>query len=246
LKLLTFHRKHIRLGKYKVALKASAKTFRKIHASKINMNELVTALFTGVTAFSATNIDDMILLTLFFSQVNATFRRWHIIAGQYIGFATLIILSIPAFFGGLIVPRPLIGLFGLLPILIGIKCLLNFEAAEEEKGETPHNNSFLAKLISLQVYSVAAVTVANGTDNISIYVPLFASSNLASLGVILGIFYILIGVWCYVAYQLTRHPVVARILTRYGDAIMPFILIGLGIYILIDNGTYHLIPQFRS
>lgn len=210
------------------------------------MNELVTALFTGVTAFSATNIDDMILLTLFFSQVNATFRRWHIIAGQYIGFATLIILSIPGFFGGLIIPRPLIGLFGLLPILIGIKCLLNFEAAEEEEGETAHNNSFLAKLINLQVYSVAAVTVANGTDNISIYVPLFASSTWESLLVILGVFFLLVAVLCYAAYKLTHNKAIADVLTRYGNKFMPFVLIGLGAFIMIDSGTLTLLNLFNG
>lgn len=211
------------------------------------MSELVTALFTGVTAFSATNIDDMVLLTLFFSQVNATLRRWHIVAGQYIGFATLIILSIPGFFGGLIIPRPLIGLFGLLPILIGIKCLLNLEdTSEEDDGETPHNNSILAKLINLQVYSVAAVTVANGTDNISIYVPLFASRTWESVLVILAVFFLLVGVLCYVAYKLTRNKAIALVMTGYGNKFMPFVLIGLGAFIMVDSGTLTLLNLFNG
>ncbi|MBW4570833.1 MAG: cadmium resistance transporter [Tolypothrix carrinoi HA7290-LM1] len=211
------------------------------------MSELVTALFTGITAFSATNIDDMVLLTLFFSQVNATFCRWHIVAGQYIGFATLIILSIPGFFGGLIVPRPLIGLFGLLPILIGIKCLLNFEdASKENEGETAHNNSFLAKLTRMQVYSVAAVTVANGTDNISIYLPLFASSTWESLLIILCVFFLLVGVLCYAAYKLTHNKAIALVLTGYGNKFMPFVLIGLGAFIVVDSGTLTLLNLFNG
>jgi len=59
-------------------------------------------------------------------------------------------------------------------------------------------NTF-ASLLSPQTYKVAAVTFANGGDNIGIYVP---SSDLTSLGVILSVFFLLIGV-CYVAYQLT-------------------------------------------
>ena len=43
------------------------------------MNELVAAIGTGVTAFTATNIDDIVILLLFFPQVNATFRRGHIV-----------------------------------------------------------------------------------------------------------------------------------------------------------------------
>ncbi len=71
--------------------------------------------------------------------------------------------------------------------------------------------------------------------------PLFASSNLASLGVVLSVFFLMIGVWCYTAYLLTRHPQIVRILTRYGHAIVPFVLIGLGIYILMESGTFQLL-----
>ncbi len=42
--------------------------------------------------------------------------------------------------------------------------------------------AILASVLNPQTYKVAAVTVANGGDNIGIYVPLFASSDLTSLG----------------------------------------------------------------
>lgn len=219
------------------------------------MSWLVTAITTGITAFTATNIDDIVILMLFFAQVNATFRRRHIIAGQYLGFTALIIASLPGFFGGLIVPRPWVGLLGLVPIAIGLSRLINpkNDASEVQTvaggvAQSPANTnlvSTLASLLNPQTYNVAAVTFANGGDNIGIYVPLFASSNLASLGVILSVFFLLVGVWCYVAYQLTRHPAVANVLTRYGDAIVPFVLIGLGIFILLESGTLTLLPQFQ-
>ncbi|GET36163.1 cadmium resistance transporter [Microseira wollei] len=97
------------------------------------MSGFVTAISTGVTAFGATNIDDIVILTLFFSQVNATFRRWHIVAGQYLGLGALILASLPGFFGGLIVPHPWIGLFGFVPIPIGINNLLNRDSDESEE-----------------------------------------------------------------------------------------------------------------
>jgi cadmium resistance protein CadD (predicted permease) len=97
---------------------------------------IVTAISTGAMAFSATNIDDLVILTLFFSQVDAKFRRWHIIIGQYLGFTALILTSLPGFFGGLILHRPWIGLFGLVPIIIGIKSLMNPETDELEDAET--------------------------------------------------------------------------------------------------------------
>ena len=168
------------------------------------MSWLVTAIITGIISFAATNIDDIVILTLFYAQMNATFRKRHIVAGQYLGFTALLIASLPGFFGGLIVPRILIGILGLVPIAIGISYLMNQEKVGDQvqavSDEAGHSRaSTLASLLSPQTYKVAAVTFANGGDNIGIYVPLFASSDLTSLGVILSVFFLLIGVWCYVA-----------------------------------------------
>ncbi|MDZ8184426.1 MAG: cadmium resistance transporter [Nostoc sp. ChiSLP02] len=208
------------------------------------MSGLVSAISTGAAAFSATNIDDIVILTLFFSQVDAKFRRWHIVIGQYLGFTALVMASLPGFFGGLMLPKPWIGLFGLVPIAIAIKCLLNREDDESEKTETEieqSENSNLSRFFNFQTYSVAAVTFANGTDNISIYVPLFASSNWESLLIIIGVFFMLVGLLCYLAYKLTHNQAIANLLTCYGNDLMPFILIGLGAFIIVDSGSWSLV-----
>lgn len=150
------------------------------------------------------------------------------------------------------VPREWIGLLGLLPIAIGLKQLLNrpentaqvqtvtsdFEPSSARKPIV----SLLSSVLSPQTYQVAAVTVANGGDNISIYIPLFAGNNLVSLGVILGVFFLMVGVWCAIAYLLTRQPTIAQVLSRYGNAVVPFVLIGLGLFILYERGTFRLLP----
>jgi cadmium resistance transport/sequestration family protein len=208
------------------------------------MSALVTAISTGAAAFSATNIDDLVILTLFFSQVDAKFRRWHIIIGQYLGFTALILASLPGFFGGLILPQPWIGLFGLVPIVIGIRSLLNRETDELEDVETDpeaSERSQIAKFFNLQTYSVAAVTFANGTDKISIYVPIFASSNWQSLLIILGVFFLLVEVLCYVAHKLTHNQAIANLFTKYGNRFMPFVLIGLGAFIFLDSNSFSLL-----
>lgn len=204
------------------------------------MSSLVTAIPTGITAFTATNLDDLVILTLFFSQVSATFRRRHIVFGQYLGFATLVIASLPGFFGGLFLPQHWIGLLGLVPIAFGFSRLLNPEndsSEEVEEETTQPKPSLLTSFLSPQAYSVAAVTIANGSDNIGIYVPLFASSNLGGLLVILGIFFLLVGVWCYVTYKLTHHSAIAHVLTRYGNTLVPFVLIGLGVFIVLESNA---------
>ena len=198
------------------------------------MDELVTAVPTGLVAFTATNIDDVVMLTLFFSQVNAVFRNRHVVVGQYLGFGALVVASLPGFFGGLIVPRAWIGMLGAIPIAFGISRLLSQDANESEVEVTQSGSTWL-NFLSPQAFNVAAVTVANGSDNISIYAPLFASSSLETLLVILSTFFLMVGVWCVVAYKLTRMGAIADSLTRYGNYLAPFVLIGLGVLILVDS-----------
>jgi len=219
------------------------------------MNGLGTAFTVGITAFIATNIDDIIILLLFFAQVDANFRYRHIVIGQYLGFTLLILASLPGFFGGLVVPSEWIGLLGLLPIAIGLKQLLSRQTDTEQVQDVNTNFepassrnpiiSFFSSILSPQAYKVAAVTLANGGDNISIYIPLFAGSNLVSLGVILSVFFFMVGVWCAIAYLLTRQPMIAQVLSRYGHAIVPYVLIGLGLFIMYERGTFRLLPWLR-
>jgi cadmium resistance transport/sequestration family protein len=214
------------------------------------MGWIAQTIATGISAFAATNIDDVLLLMLFFSQVNSTFRPHHIVLGQYLGFIVLIVASLPGFFGGLLIPDQWVGLLGLLPIAIGIQQIVSREteeigvqtvSCEMESANTQRSiGSMLSSALTPQTYSVAAVTVANGGDNIGIYVPLFATVSLAGLGVLLSVFLVLIAVWCGVAYYLARHQAIARILVQYGSAIVPVVLIALGCFILIESRAYQL------
>lgn len=205
-------------------------------------NDFVTQIPLGFTAFTATNLDDIVILLLFFSQVNNLFKRRHIVMGQYLGFGALVLMSLPGFFGGALFPRPWIGLLGLVPISIGLSRLFSSNNQEDQEdqesgNDRPLTNNPLSNFLSPQIYSVAAITFANGGDNIGIYMPLFASCSWQRLGVILVVFFVLVGVWCYVSDRLTRVPVVAETLTRYGNQVVPIVLISLGILILIDSHT---------
>lgn len=211
------------------------------------MSELVTAITTGITAFSATNIDDIVILSLFFSQVNKTFHSRHILIGQYLGFAALVIASLAGFWGGLILPQFWIKLLGFMPIVIGVNSLIKQEDdAVEDVTIEPSYPSVFASILSPQTYNVAAVAFANGSDNISVYVPLFANSEWESLLVIISVFFMLVGVWCYVAYRLTNLPAIAHFLTEHSHIFMPCILIGLGVFILMENLQFTLLAVVIS
>ncbi len=113
------------------------------------MNTLINPVIAGVSTFAATNIDDIIVLMLFFSQKRA--RTRHIIIGQYLGFAVLIAASLPGFFGGMLLPKEWIGLLGLLPITIGIR---QFWQSEETEPQLQNVSlpSALTKLFNPQIF----------------------------------------------------------------------------------------------
>ncbi|MBD2682357.1 MULTISPECIES: cadmium resistance transporter [Nostoc] len=218
------------------------------------MSWLISTVIIGFSVAFATTFDDNLYLTTFFGKVNRTFSAKHIVIGEFVGFTVLVLASLPGFFGGLIIPSTWIGLLGLLPIAIGIS---NFMSREDD-GETVQDvsislpspsksgrqkKSLLATIRDPQTYRVSAVTIANGGNNIGIYVPLFASSNLPSLGVILCVCYLTVGAWCFLSYNLTRNPLMTPVLARYGRKIFPFVLIWLGLSILIKSETYRLLPS---
>jgi cadmium resistance transport/sequestration family protein len=212
------------------------------------MNWLVTLLITSVTSFVATNLDDLMVLMLFFWRLKPNFRPRHIIFGQYLGFTLIILASSLGLLFGLLVSKQWIGLLGFVPLIIGIKQLFLSENEEEIQEvaidfTSTKRRSLLTRVPS-QTYHVAAVAVANGGDNIGIYVSLFANNTPWHVLIIVVIFYIMLGIWCVLAYFLITHPQIAKVVTNYGHKISPFIYIILGIYILLESKSYQLLSPF--
>jgi cadmium resistance protein CadD (predicted permease) len=208
------------------------------------MNWLLTLGITGVMSFVATNLDDMILLMLFFSQVNRDFRSPQIIVGQYLGFTLILILSSIGLLFGFFVSQQWLGLLGFVPLIIGLQQL--FDRGENEIQEvtldlTPAEGRSLFFRLPPRTYHVAAVTVANGGDNIGIYVSIFANNPPLNVSILVGIFYLMVGLWCALAYYLTTHPQIAKLLADYGDKITPWIYIALGIYLLVESKSYRIL-----
>jgi cadmium resistance protein CadD (predicted permease) len=186
----------------------------------------------GITAFIASNIDDTFILMLLFSSFR--FQTRHIVIGQFIGIGVLIIISALGALIALVLPPFFIALMGLIPIAIGIKRLLEFY----EKTQSNNNNKTIQdkKCQSLIPFlSVCGITIANGGDDVGVFTPLFAKYNtLSEVTTLVAIFMGLTVVWCAFTYYLVNHPVIATRIKRIGDITTPFVLIGLGFYILAD------------
>ena len=88
------------------------------------------------------------------------------------------------------------------------------------------------------------MTVANGGDNVSVYIPIFAlqsGADIALMGVVFGA---MTALWLCLAYWLTRHRTIGVPVRRYTRLLMPFVFITLGVYILYQAGTVQLLHGF--
>ena len=184
----------------------------------------LTLLSTG--AFVSTNVDDLFLLVGFFSD--RSFSRHHVFAGQILGMAAIVAISLTAASAALAISPQRVGLLGVAPIVIGIGKLLRLRKEEEEQPT------------ATGIIQVATVTIVNGGDNIAAYTPIFATQGSREIIATLVIFAVLTLVWCVAALGLVRHTALGKPLRNYGHVLLPFILIGLGGLILYRSGAVNL------
>jgi cadmium resistance protein CadD (predicted permease) len=192
----------------------------------------LTLIILGVMTFTATNIDDSLLLVLFFSD--RRFRARHVFVGQALGIGLLVMISLLGAWLALAVAGRWIGLLGLLPIILGVRELLARRAHDD--GSTPALETAVTRAPPgwRQSAAVAGVTLANGGDNIGVYTPLFAALPPEQTALLLAVFTIMLAVWLCGAFYLARRSAVAGRVQRAGRAVFPYALIGLGMIILAE------------
>ncbi|GAA2618682.1 cadmium resistance transporter [Dactylosporangium fulvum] len=181
--------------------------------------------------FAVTNIDDLLILALFFAQgagQAGSVRR--VVTGQYLGFAAILGVAFAAAFGATFLPESVIPYLGLLPLALGIKAAWQ---AWKHRGESDDDRE--VEQTGPRALEVAAVTLANGGDNIGVYVPVFATAGVGGMSVYAAVFLALVAVWCAAGRFFATRPVVARTLSRWGHVLLPVVLIGIGLLMLIEG-----------
>jgi cadmium resistance protein CadD (predicted permease) len=223
------------------------------------VSSLPASAATAVALFAATNVDDLVVLALLSATSRAAGRprRWEIWAGQYLGFAVLVGLSLAAGRGLSLVPARWLWLLALIPLIIGV-VMLAAAIRAARRGEPPtagqpggtglsgiagpsgagglpvvpdlSNVRWLSWMAG--VVSVGTLTVVDGADNLAAYTPVFATADAARIAVTLVVFAVGVAVWCAAGALLTRHHRITDTLARYGRWILPAAFILIGFYTL--------------
>jgi cadmium resistance protein CadD (predicted permease) len=196
---------------------------------------------SGIAAvlFAWTNVDDLFVLLGFFSDPG--FRARHVVIGQYAGITVLYGVSVLASLLSIVVPPAYIGLLGLAPIFMGFTKLYSLWRGAEASGDGRDAHANGSARAGRNILTVAMATVANSGDNISVYTPLFARRSALEVAVAGLVFAVMTALWCLLGHWLVHNPVLGAPIRRFGQRTVPFVLIGFGILILYEAGTFKLI-----
>lgn len=199
--------------------------------------------------FAVSNVDDLLVLALFFGRSvgqpgtgqpgtvhhGATMR---IVAGQYLGFALLLAISLTAAYGATFLPASALAYLGFLPLTLGLRAA--WEEWRDRRGGGRGEREPAEKAGEPKALHVAAVAFANGGDNIGVYTPVFATSGVAGISVYSAVFLVLVGAWCAAGRFFATRPAVALVIQRWGHVLQPLVLIALGLFILVRGGAFGL------
>ncbi|RSM82263.1 cadmium transporter [Amycolatopsis sp. WAC 01375] len=177
--------------------------------------------------FAATNVDDLVLLALFFANAAGRRGALRVVAGQYLGFAGILAVSIVGALGAGLLPDAVLPWLGLVPLLLGLRAAWRVWRERGTETEEPEAGP--------GVLAVAGVTFANGGDNIGVYVPVFANTGTGGLIVYAVVFLALVAVWCLAGRFFATRPAIARALARWGHLLLPVVLIAIGLLILLHG-----------
>lgn len=196
---------------------------------------ILFSVLQAIGLFLATNIDDIIVLSLFFARgAGKRGTTVRILVGQYLGFVGILGAAVLVTLGaGAFLPPEVIPYFGLIPLGLGLWAAWQAWRRRHDDDDDDHEGKIQGKKVA--VWAVAGVTFANGGDNIGVYVPVFLGVGPAAVVAYCVVFLALVAVLVIVArFVATRRPI-AEILERWEHILFPLVLVGLGIFILIGG-----------
>jgi cadmium resistance protein CadD (predicted permease) len=196
---------------------------------------LAPRIAAAIGMFVGTNVDDLVVLTVLFLGYRASGRPkpWQIWLGQHLGISALIALSAIAALGLTIVPDRWVGLLGLLPLAMGARGL--FAAVRHARSDATDDDD--PPPMATGVVSVAAITIANGADNVSVYTPTFRAIGLAQSLVTVAVFAAMTALWCAAGAWLGSRERVIAVAKRYGRWIVPVVFVLIGAGIVAESGV---------
>lgn len=196
---------------------------------------MLKVVITALATYIATSVDEIPVLFMLYTRQSNKGKAKTITLSYFLGTFILIGLGILGAFGiGFIPKKWIIGLFGLVPLFLGLKVLIKGENDEEE-DEGVRKSLQKYKLLWVQVL---AITFGLGADDMGIYIPLFTTINGGEILLTVLIFAICTAVLCGISYKLTSIKKLTEFIEKYERFIIGIVFTSIGIFIMHGCGTF--------
>jgi cadmium resistance protein CadD (predicted permease) len=213
--------------------------------------QMIATISTALMLFVSTNIDDLLLLVALQSDHRRCYPPLTVLLGQIIGFGTILAISMLGFLSGLMIPEGWLACLGVLPLVLGLRqggALLNPQRPKRTVTSDPLDGVAGPLLVVATrqhtILRVASLTLANGSDNIAVYLPLFGRLSAAELLLTIATFLVALGGLWFLAQWLVYHRRWRLRLQAAGPRLAPLVLIGLGLWLLSDSVLWTKLTSF--
>ena len=162
-------------------------------------------------------------------------RRSAVLLGFICSSIAVICISALGVAVGSILGAGLIGYLGILPLLLGIHMLYQSwmgHHADDDTSDTPSNSTEPKIWLSTFV-----LMFSNSGDSIAVFLPLLAETSRAGILIIVCGYLTMAVLWAGLSYFISGQRELAQRIEHRAEKIVPWIMIGVGIYILMDTAT---------
>ena len=196
-------------------------------------SEMLMLVGLVVSSFVATNLDNLLLLVVLLGA-NAQ-RRIAVLLGFLCSAVAVLGACALGIVVGSMVGAGLVGYLGIVPVLLGCHMLYKSRSAKSSAHET--TASFSNDTQRGLWLSTFFFMFGNSGDSIAVFLPLLAESGRSALLIILGSYLVMALSWAGLAYVISGQRGLAERIERHAVKFVPWIMIGVGIYILMDTAT---------
>lgn len=191
------------------------------------MSEVLAVVAVGAAGFAGTSLDNLVLIAALIRGD----RRLTIplCTGQLLASSTVVAVGLVAAEVADFAPERWVGWLGLIPVALGVRQLL-LRRAGAGSPKAPFSGQ-------LRSAGAAALLLAQSGDALAVFIPLFAETEEPWSWVLAGVVLAASGLLCVLATGLARLQIVGGTLDRVAHALVPFVLIGVGLYVLSDTAT---------
>ena len=188
---------------------------------------MIKTIIAAVITYLSTSIDEIPILFLMYRRTNNRGKGRVITLSYFFGTLLLVTVGILGALGlRMIQAKWLVGFIGLVPLVSGIKILLQgYDEAEEEAVASANQYNRLW-------VQVLAITIGLGADDLGVYIPLFTTLDTLEILLMLLIFIIGTAMLCLISFQMSRINWLSGLIERFERFITGITYTGIGILVI--------------